>query len=115
MDFSNIAPNQPKAFEVSFILRSANLEDPPSVFCSKQASNHKHKTGGILDRLSCCSFQGGFLIRIDGKPWNDVYAIDEFWMTFTWVAALKSLVRANDQKSTASAFPWEGSRLFLSR
>ncbi|KER09085.1 MAG: hypothetical protein HY22_13770 [[Candidatus Thermochlorobacteriaceae] bacterium GBChlB] len=31
-----------------------------------------------LNHLTCCSFQGGFFIDIDGKPWSDESTVDEF-------------------------------------
>lgn len=48
------------------------------------------------ERLTCCSFQGGFCIDVNGKPWNgdapDDYCIDEFWMTLHWLMALEEVL-----------------------
>jgi len=65
-----------------------------------------------IENLHCCNFQGGFFIDIDGKPWSDEGTVDEFWMTVTWVGALKEIW---DGKEIAKAYPWEESNLTLKR
>ena len=64
------------------------------------------------DRLSCCAFQGGFLFEVDGVPWNDDGAIDEFRMTMTWFGALNRLCQGDGKQEV---WAWEESRLTLIR
>ncbi len=65
-----------------------------------------------LNHLTCCSFQGGFFIDIDGKPWSDESTVDEFHMTMTWLHALTHLFEGAPQ---AKAAPWEESGMTLTR
>jgi hypothetical protein len=62
--------------------------------------------------LYCCNFQGGLFIQVDGQVWSDDGTVDEFWMTMTWLHALNTIL---DGTSTATAHPWEESRLTLTR
>eukprot|EP00761_Pharyngomonas_kirbyi_P000045 gb/GECH01000045.1/.p1 GENE.gb/GECH01000045.1/~~gb/GECH01000045.1/.p1 ORF type:complete len:203 (+),score=38.30 gb/GECH01000045.1/:1-609(+) len=67
------------------------------------------------EKLTCCSFQIGFFIDINGKNWCTKYTCDEPWMTMTFIkAVLFDLDTASDQEST-SAWPWEESRMKLWR
>jgi hypothetical protein len=63
-----------------------------------------------LESSHCCIFQGGFFINIDGISWSDEYTVDEFWMTSSWLKALKDILSG---KAESMAFPWEESRLTL--
>jgi hypothetical protein len=63
------------------------------------------------ERLTCCDFQGGFLITVNGTRWNGTL-IDEYWMTMSWFNALERLIRG---ESRASAFPWEEGEVILER
>ncbi|MFT3764243.1 MAG: hypothetical protein QM820_01785 [Minicystis sp.] len=66
------------------------------------------------DRLSCCSFQGGFFIDIDGEPWSDDGTVDEYWMTVSWFAALAALLGGEETFGPTSG-PWEESQLVWRR
>jgi len=63
--------------------------------------------------LSCCSFQGGFVIWVDEQCWND-YCIDEFSMTMHWYGAYEKLLREGEQAKTTT-WVWEESSLNLQR
>lgn len=76
----------------------------------------RHNTTLIADwlqneRLTCCDFQGGFLIDVENRRWNDG-CVDEFWMTVSWFAALHRLL---DGEPTATAVVWEEGQLHLER
>jgi len=64
-----------------------------------------------LDNPSCCEFQGGFFIEIDGNPWNDEGYVDEFRMTHNWFWALNKLL----ENDIARFSPWEESEMYLER
>lgn len=63
------------------------------------------------ERLTCCDFQGGFLIDFDGKRWNE-NAIDEFQFTMTWLMALEKLLNGETE---AHVSPYEQGTLLLLR
>jgi hypothetical protein len=63
------------------------------------------------ERLTCCDFQGGFLIDVNKTRWNDT-AVDEYWMTMSWLSAITRLMQG---ESRAMAYPWEESHLILER
>ena len=115
-------PGTPKDFTIKFVLRFGEKCPPleectPSQFITYlQQKSHVKSGGNVLDHMSCCAFQGGFLITIDGKPWNEIYGLDEFAMSFTWLHALKKLLQSDSsQPSTTNAFPWEESTMELQR
>lgn len=60
---------------------------------------------------TCCALQAGFLLRIDGEPWN-ADALDEIGMAGTWLPALRGLLGG---ATRATVWPWEESGLVLSR
>jgi hypothetical protein len=62
-------------------------------------------------RLTCCDFQGGLLLDIDGVRWNGT-GFDEFWMTVSWYWALTQLWHGATE---AQAHPWEEGHLILQR
>ncbi|MCS6814922.1 MAG: hypothetical protein NZ772_15305 [Cyanobacteria bacterium] len=64
-------------------------------------------------RLTCCSFQGGFAIDVDGVRWNEG-GIDEFWMTMHWFEGLNRVLRGG-AIATAVTSVWEESWLVLHR
>ena len=115
-----LQPGTPKTFSVKFILL---IEGYPSIEeCSpSKYLNYIHKNSDIkpgetlVDHLRCCSMQGGYLITVDGKPWNSSGGIDEFWMSFSWMFALGRLLKSTDNPSKAKAGPWEESDLDLLR
>jgi hypothetical protein len=63
------------------------------------------------DRLTCCSFQGGFWITIDGSEWNE-RTTDEFWMTMNWLQGLTQMLKG---ATHARVHFWEESALSLER
>ena len=63
-----------------------------------------------LERVTCCSFQLGFYIDIDGTPWSDESTTDEPSMTWTWLPALVALLSG---EGATHATPWEESALTL--
>ena len=63
------------------------------------------------ERLTCCDFQGGFEIDVDGKFWNDG-CVDEFWMTMSWFYALEAFLNGETEREISV---WEESRLVLKR
>jgi hypothetical protein len=62
--------------------------------------------------LTCCSFQLGFHVDVDGVPWSDEGTLDEPRMTWSWVRALTELCGG---AGAAHAVPWEESSLTLVR
>lgn len=67
--------------------------------------------------LSCCSFQGGYCLFVDGEAWNGdadslsgelCFCFDEFWMTTSWLNALQRLL-AGESGPVLMAY-WEESR-----
>jgi hypothetical protein len=63
--------------------------------------------------LTCCSFQGGFVIWVDEQCWND-YTVDEFSMTMHWYLAYEELLKQGGQAKTTT-WVWEESSLNLQR
>jgi hypothetical protein len=63
------------------------------------------------DRLTCCSFQGGFWITINGQEWNQ-RTTDEFWMTLSWLRGLSLLLNG---ETHAVVYFWEEGALNLER
>jgi hypothetical protein len=61
--------------------------------------------------LTCCDFQGGFEIDVDGKWWNDG-AIDEFWMTMHWFQAIEAFLNGATEQEIRV---WEEGHLILQR
>ena len=49
-----------------------------------------------LERLTCCSMQGGFFIHADGALWNG-NAVDEVKMSVTWLQGLRAILRARSR------------------
>ncbi len=64
-------------------------------------------------RLTCCSFQGGFVIWVNGQCWNS-YTIDEFATTMNWYGAYEKLLREGEQIKTTT-WVWDESTLNLQR
>ncbi len=62
------------------------------------------------EHISCCSFQVGFFIDVDGVPWSDGGTVDEPWMTMSWFYALLTLLGGDDHAGPTTG-PWEESRL----
>jgi hypothetical protein len=62
------------------------------------------------ERLTCCSFQAGFFIDVDGVPWSDDGTVDEPWMTLVWFHALRDLLRGSPDTGPMTG-PWEESRM----
>jgi hypothetical protein len=63
------------------------------------------------ERLTCCDFQGGFLIDADRTRWNST-SVDEYWMTMSWLNALTRLIQG---ESPVSAYPYEEGEMILER
>lgn len=63
------------------------------------------------ERLTCCDFQGGYLITHQGTLWNDGM-LDEYWMALSWLSALEQMIKG---ATKTMAYPWEESQLMLER
>ena len=63
------------------------------------------------NQLTCCDFQGGFLINLDGQRWNE-NAIDEYKFTKTWLDAIEKLLNGETEVRVA---PYEQGELVLLR
>ena len=79
------------------------------------ASAGPRSAGFLLDhylareRLTCCSFQGGLALEVDGEAWS---GIDEFHMSANWLRVLAEIARG---EARASTYVWEESNLQLER
>jgi len=63
-----------------------------------------------LPRLTCCDFQAGYCIDVNGKPWNgdnEGYDYDEPWMTCHWLYGLQAIF--NGEAKQAGVGFWEQS------
>ncbi len=63
------------------------------------------------DRYTCCTFSLGFVVSLDGVPWNGE-ALDELQMAGTWLDALGKLFQGYQR---TNVWAWEESNLLLSR
>jgi hypothetical protein len=64
------------------------------------------------EQATCCTYQGGFFITVDGEVWSDSGTVDEFRMTMTWFNALARLCEG---ALSAQVWAWEESALTLTR
>jgi hypothetical protein len=63
-------------------------------------------------RLTCCSFQAGFRVWVDGRWWLE--GVDEPAMSMNWVRAVADLVNEPPQNEVHT-YVWEESQLKLRR
>lgn len=89
-------------------VRLENLS-PASLYQAYLAQSH----------LNCCSFQGGYVMLLNGQAWNaetergkTEYCLDEFWMSVSWLAGLKRILAGEPQVRTPY---WEESQAGITR
>lgn len=101
---------------VSFRLLTGRRREPRWIALGEEGASPAAMLDEYLTAPSatCCNFQGGFFVDVNGATWSDDSTVDEFRMTMIWFEAMVALLRG------AASFgpgygPWEESTLTWSR
>ena len=94
--------------EVEFVVHEIGHEDrwtPIARFTPEAAA----EMWAAQPHITCCTLQAGFLIGVDGEPWN-LNAIDEISMARTWLSATTQIFAGYPR---VSVWAWEESSMQL--
>lgn len=68
-----------------------------------------------IKHLTCCSFRGGYFVKINGVEFSGKNEVDEFWMSAGWPERLNEILNGKTTSSRHLINPWEGSQLTIER